>query len=251
MKKLNNNGFILAETLVVTVFLMVIFTMLYTNYYPLIGEYQKRETYDDVDGKYVAYWMKKLIEDSSYQPPASKKALLETAGFMRFECDDVSEEDEARNLCRKLVKSFEIAGCDVKGNNCEIFITYYRIGEVSPDFKETVRYNLKKYQETFSEAAAVEVSDDVLREKKNEFITLCTDETNSPFCNLNDTECRARCGELAEKKVFESRVQDYVLSLPDFATPSLNGAKYRVIVGVKHIKDNNNYHSYSTIEVDR
>ena len=66
MKKLNNSGFILAETLVVTVFLMVIFTMLYTNYYPLIGEYQKRENYDDVDGKYVAYWMKKLIEDGSY-----------------------------------------------------------------------------------------------------------------------------------------------------------------------------------------
>ena len=65
MKKLNNKGFILAETLVVTVFLMVIFTMLYTNYYPLMGEYQKRENYDDVDGKYVAYWMKKLIEDAS------------------------------------------------------------------------------------------------------------------------------------------------------------------------------------------
>ena len=44
MKKLNNKGFILAETLVVTVFLMIIFTMLYTNYYPLMGEYQKRET---------------------------------------------------------------------------------------------------------------------------------------------------------------------------------------------------------------
>mgnify|MGYP003303663312 CR=1 FL=1 len=50
MKKLNNKGFILAETLVVTVFLMIIFTMLYTNYYPLMGEYQKRE-----NAKYILF----------------------------------------------------------------------------------------------------------------------------------------------------------------------------------------------------
>ena len=251
MKKLNNSGFILAETLVVTVFLMVIFTMLYTNYYPLIGEYQKRETYDDVDGKYVAYWMKKLIEDGSYQPPQSKKDLFEAVGFMRFECDDVREEDEARNLCRKLVKAFEIAGCDSRGNNCEIFITYYRIGEVNPEFKETVRQNLKKYQEKYVEAALPDATDEIKQAKKNEFINACRDEANTTICNLNDTECRARCGEYAEENVFPSRVQDYVLSLPDYATPSINYAKYRVIVGVKHIKDNNNYHSYSTIEVDR
>lgn len=251
MKKLNNNGFILAETLVVTVFLMVIFTMLYTNYYPLIGEYQKRETYDDVDGKYVAYWMKKLIEDPSYQPPANKLALLTTAGFMRFECDDVLEEDEARNLCRKLVKAFEIAGCDAKGNGCELYITHYRIGEVSPEFKETVRYNLKKYQEVYASAAAIEATEAEKNARKADFIALCNDEINSPYCNLNDSTCRARCGELAEETVFPSRVQDYVLSLPDFATESQTGAKFRVIIGVKHIKDNNNYHSYSTIEVDR
>ena len=38
MKKINNKGFVLAETLVVTVFLMILFTMIYSNFYPLIGE---------------------------------------------------------------------------------------------------------------------------------------------------------------------------------------------------------------------
>ena len=66
MKKINNKGFVLAETLVVTVFLMILFTMIYSNFYPLIGEYEKRENYDDVDGKYVSYWMKKLVEDQNY-----------------------------------------------------------------------------------------------------------------------------------------------------------------------------------------
>ena len=251
MKKINNSGFILAETLVVTVFLMVIFTMLYTNYYPLMGEYQKRETYDDVDGKYVAYWMKKLIEDGTYEPPASKKLLLETAGFMRFECEDVTESGEARRLCIKMVKSFEIAGCDSKGNNCEIFITYYRIGSQTPDFKETVRNNLKRYQEEYAQAATTDASSELKAQKRNEYIAACADATNSIVCDVDDSECRAKCGEYADEKVFPSRIQDYVLVLPDFTTPSLNDAKFRVIVGVKHLKDNNNYYSYSTIEVDR
>ena len=43
MKKNSTSGFILAETLVVTVFLMTIFTMLYVNFYPLIGEYEKEK----------------------------------------------------------------------------------------------------------------------------------------------------------------------------------------------------------------
>ena len=251
MKKLNNKGFILAETLVVTVFLMVIFTMLYTNYYPLMGEYQKRENYDDVDGKYVAYWMKKLIEDASYMPPPEKKQLLETAGYMRFECDDVLETDEARNLCRKMVRAFEIAGCDSKGNNCEIYITYYRIGGVNPDFKETVKENIKKYQEVYPEAATKTASDDLKQQKLSEFISACESAENSIVCKDNDDECRAACATTAEEKVFPSRVQDYVVTLPDYAASSLNYAKFRVIVGVKHKKDNNNYYSYSTIEVDR
>ena len=251
MKKLNNSGFILAETLVVTVFLMIIFTMLYTNYYPLIGEYQKRENYDDVDGKYVAYWMKKLIEDGSYIPPANKKQLLETVGYMRFECDDVSEDEEARNLCRKMVRAFEIAGCDSKGNNCEIYITYYRIGKVTPDFKNIVKTNLKKYQEEYPEAAVETASEALKQQKKAEYIEACKNTTNSIVCVANDSECREKCPEIAEEKVFASRVQDYVATLPDYAATSLNNAKFRVIVGVKHTKDNNNYYSYSTIEVDR
>ena len=73
MKKINNRGFVLAETLIVSVFLLVIFGMLYSNFYPLIGEYEKRESYDDVDSKYAVYWIKKMIEDGSYNPPNTEK----------------------------------------------------------------------------------------------------------------------------------------------------------------------------------
>ena len=53
--KLNKKGFVLAETLVVAVFMATIFTIIYVNFYPLIGEYEKREFYDDLDSKYDIY----------------------------------------------------------------------------------------------------------------------------------------------------------------------------------------------------
>ena len=34
MKNLNSGGFVLAETLIVTVFLMTLFAMIYSNFFP-------------------------------------------------------------------------------------------------------------------------------------------------------------------------------------------------------------------------
>ena len=57
--------------------------------------------------------------------------------------------------------------------------------------------------------------------------------------------------EDAEGNIFSSGFQDYVTFLPDYTTPSLNLAKYRVIAVVHHTKDYNNYLTYSTTEVNR
>lgn len=61
MRNLNKGGFALVETLVVSAFVMGIFTLLYTNYYPLIGEYEKRENYDNIDTVYKTDVIKKFI----------------------------------------------------------------------------------------------------------------------------------------------------------------------------------------------
>ena len=50
MKKNNKNGFVLVETLIVVVFVAAIFSIMFLNFYPLIGEYERRENYDDVEG---------------------------------------------------------------------------------------------------------------------------------------------------------------------------------------------------------
>ncbi len=231
MQKNNNRGFVLAETLVVTIFLMTIFTMLYVNFYPLIGEYEKRETYDDVDGKYAAYWLKRLIEDNSYSIPDSKVNSFRTKGYVRFECNDVVGNDK-RQTCINLVQSLEIENCNHEGNLCEIYITKYRLGGPDGDvwFKSTVENNTDK--------AYQEVGD------IQSYINKCKG-------TLNNETILAKCTKQAHKKLFRSGFKDYIETLPDYRAESLNYAKYRVITSIHHRKDNNNYYSYSTIEVNR
>ena len=157
MKKLSNKGFVLAETLIVTIFVLTIFTMIYTNYYPIIGVYEERETYDDVEGKYTAYWIKKLIENESYnigkidetlseeeyKRNTHNKLMMDNYGYIRFECRDMPTDNNKRSLFINLLKDLEISNCDIYGNGCDIFLTHYKIGSptnktLSPNFKKTV-----------------------------------------------------------------------------------------------------------------
>ena len=53
--KMNKRGFVLAETLVVTIFVLIIFTVLYNGAVPLLGKYQELSYYDDLDVTYDLY----------------------------------------------------------------------------------------------------------------------------------------------------------------------------------------------------
>ena len=59
-KVLNRDGFILVETLIVGVFIMAIFSLLYTNFFPLIGEYERYKDYDTVESVYIAHWAREI-----------------------------------------------------------------------------------------------------------------------------------------------------------------------------------------------
>lgn len=52
-KFINNKGFVLVETLVVSVFVVTVFTFLYINVIPLIGSYEEEVNYDSIDTKYI------------------------------------------------------------------------------------------------------------------------------------------------------------------------------------------------------
>ena len=129
-KKLGNGGFVLIETLIVSVFIVAIFAVLYNNFYPLIGEYEKREVYDDIDGKYAAYWFKRVIQHESVTfSTAQLEAIDETIdtspGYFRFSCDMVGNES-MKNMCNEMIKKAQVR---VEDGSPNIFITKYYLGD--------------------------------------------------------------------------------------------------------------------------
>lgn len=248
MKKMNSKGFVLAETLIVTVFLMIIFTMLYSNFYPLIGEYEKRENYNDVNGIYAVYWLKRMIESPDYiVSNATQKNRFASHGYIRFNCSDIAANSNTQQLCVRLVKNLEVEGCDSKGDGCDIFITRYQIGYKSTDSDtEKKKHKFKNTVQNYRQTRAEEVGKTVNTYKDDCAADLC------PGCTGDaQTKAENKCLKRAKQKVFPSHFQDYVNSLPNYTTPSLTNAQYRVIAVFHHTNDNNNYYSYATIEVDR
>ena len=64
---MNKKGFVLTETLVVTIFVLLIFTILYNTAVPLLGRYEEISYYDDLDTTYDVYQYKRLLEyDKKY-----------------------------------------------------------------------------------------------------------------------------------------------------------------------------------------
>ena len=67
MKKIDNEkGFALIETLIVATFVLTIFVLLISNYYPMAGKLQRYSNYDEIDNTYIAYHTISLIQKNSH-----------------------------------------------------------------------------------------------------------------------------------------------------------------------------------------
>lgn len=112
MKKLNNKGFVLAETIVVAVFVMTILTIIYVNFYPLIGEYEKREFYDDIDSKYDTYWFKRMIQSKEMLNESNWnliKSNVVNYGYHQFGCNILnSDYVQLCNSYKNIIKAEKI-----------------------------------------------------------------------------------------------------------------------------------------------
>ena len=123
MKKLNSKGFVMTETLVVAVFFFFFFGIMYNNYYPLIGEYERREVFDDVDSKYGAFWIKRFIQHSSYDLSAAQKNTINNNGYVLFSCSNINN-DYRKTMCNKLLKELEVKDYNVQP---KVYITKYNL----------------------------------------------------------------------------------------------------------------------------
>ena len=135
MKKINQNGFALVETLIVSVFVVTIFTMIFTNLYPLIGTYESIENYDDIDGKYAAYWVKRIMQDNITLSDVTGE--ISANKLYKFDCSKIINND-AKNKCENLISELSITN---------MYITMYNIKELknSIDSIAIVSTGLKKY----------------------------------------------------------------------------------------------------------
>lgn len=133
---MNKKGFVLVETIVVSVFVLGLFTFIIANIIPLIGEYEKESNYDSVESIYSAHLIRKMILKSENQRIVGL-ATLPSEGYYMFEGDDICYYLTNTNYCKKLLSRDFL---DVR----KIILTNYVI---SNDFKK----RSKKFDRATSE----------------------------------------------------------------------------------------------------
>lgn len=137
-KIVNKKGFMLVETLIVSVFILAIFSLLYTNIIPLIGEYERLKNYDTVEATYITYWGREIALKGL---PNSIYNEVKTIGFK-----DISD-------CSLFTENNSIYDCSAYkavNNIDKIYLTTYNITNLKEevidnnnykrDFIEYIRY---------------------------------------------------------------------------------------------------------------
>lgn len=118
MKKINKKGFVLAETIVVGVFIVGLLTFIILNILPLIGDYEKVEKYDTLDHKYSVHLIRKMILIES--PNKINDILsLNKDSYAKYDTSQFCLKFEHNNYCNSLLSQDYL---DVKS----IIITSYK-----------------------------------------------------------------------------------------------------------------------------
>ncbi len=95
----NKKGFVLTETLVVTVFLVTIFTFVYVSIIPLFGKYEVMAYRDaDIDIVYKLYNIRKMISNDD------NNSTIASNTFKRITCSDLNDT----TYCNKLIEYLEL-----------------------------------------------------------------------------------------------------------------------------------------------
>lgn len=111
--------------------------MLYTNMFPLVGEYQKYKNYDSVEATYIAHWARKLALrglDSSSFTSARSTGYLDITNCSLY---NKSGKEDTFSWCQLYEKT---------NNVTKIYLTPYSVST----FKTTVK-NSSSYQRPLKE----------------------------------------------------------------------------------------------------
>ena len=137
MKKIKNNkGFALAEILAVTLVLMVIFTVLYSNFMPLSGEYARSENYNDISSQYELHYFRKLfqeyITDEALQQQANNE--ISTNKYILLIGHDTNGNEKS---CDSLAGTNKDICTNLKAElNPTLILTNYNISSLKNELKK-------------------------------------------------------------------------------------------------------------------
>lgn len=142
MRKINNKGFVLVETIIVSVFIMGLCTFLFLNILPLIGEYEKIENYDSLDSKYAIHEIRKFILREIKADSTKKTVLTSVSSFYKYtNNNDFCNKFSNNNYCNKLLSSDYL---DVTG----IIISNFKLSyKNSISNSSTLNRGMKEYIE--------------------------------------------------------------------------------------------------------
>lgn len=252
--KINKKGFVLAETLVVTVFVMLIFTIIYANFYPILGKYQEREYFDDIDSKYDTYWLKRFFQDPNIIEDEEwniiKKHVSKFGGF-EFYCSRNKETATQISMNCPFVNDtyYNLVVGFMETTNCQhVYIT---------------KYNLEASNHINGEDGA-----SVTQFKGNATNTYTKKFVNQSNVNAvnNDKSAsnKATTSTVVEPSIIYYHIHSaiskttmrYIDYLPAYKFPSTRGAKYRIIAEYARTEDegkanDKKIHTFATIELKR
>ena len=110
-----------------------------------MSEYEKREAYDDVDGVYAAYWIKKLAEDSSKSIPELSNYVYGTdsvGGDVRP--NDCSVFEPAKKaICDKIAAAYQFGLS--RTTIGQFYIVNYNIDDFKKDIVDHTDPELEDY----------------------------------------------------------------------------------------------------------
>ena len=81
----NNKGFAMAELLAVSMVILLLFSILFSNYLPLVAEYENRLSYNDVTAEYAGYYVRKMyLTDNNELSSSTKTSINNVIGRNSF-----------------------------------------------------------------------------------------------------------------------------------------------------------------------
>lgn len=107
MKKLDKNGFMLAETLVVSTVLLIVFTYLYVQFFDVLRKYTIYSDYDNIDKLYNTYNIKEFVKSDNIIDLINELNTNTAANTPYVDVTDCSSFSEF-NYCGNLFSQFDV-----------------------------------------------------------------------------------------------------------------------------------------------